>query len=1390
MATLKISVSDPARLEVRATVVKLNVQVGGSGAGKELHAILKVDATYGSDARAAADRNFPFRSITAAKAAAASGDTIVIFPGTYNEYNLAKDGVTMHFLPGAKVRYTGSVAGACIFSDNNVATEFYVTGKGQFWNMGTGGSNDCIRTQAIGTKFYIECDELYAATNRAVSNYESLVEVTARRIQASDGAIDIVGTSNGNAVTRIKAGTITSFNNYVLEFDGGTMEVEADELVAEHEDFAAITTSSGTGSMRVRAKRIIAAGYGVEALGDGKVYIDGANFQCGIADIAESSAGVIYATGCTSGLNFSALTGDFSKIIHIATPFATNDETVAGLILNKAVHPAGVKALLDSYNVEASAAAAAASAVNAANSATQAQSTLITAGTTAQEAMAIEILRAHNPDYVFSGFVNTSTPTPTKALNKAYIATVTGTIFGISVTKGQVIWDNGVAFKAENIVPLFEAQKNKYNPNLAVDSSFLNNADGAFAQGAPYAAYCSTGKIPVSPSTAYSIWKIGATFGYLHFYDAAGAWIGNNTTVAGTTGITGGYSFTTPANCYYVATWGVKGAEAFDTWRNLVMLELGAKTTYEAYSLKIRESILKAIYNKTESDALILAAKNEAISTAQAAAQSYCDSEIIEAKVFLPNNLVVGEGTQTPTVLVIGNGANLSISAVANDVIFPTEYAYKRRYSSPAASGVSFIAWNLNYPATKPGIISFAYWVKDSDIDTVYAGKGSQQNLWLYDTGTAAIHVLYFDNIAAKAAVGTTTSGTFNYTGKVSGKWRVVCIGKENGYSRMAISWFDLVYDPSYTKTGFTLYHIFNGVPERLNTQSIDFVGFTLIMGEHIVYPSVYPDAGGKDQYPPSSLSLDSKIDTKVAALQAGIDSNTSGISTLNSRINGVLKVLKAGNYLYVRSPFSSTKDLVKRFLGFAESTSFYNDITSLPTEFLIDKAAADTEAAYTAGIALNSPGDDATPNNYNGTYIGGNHGNSNARQITVNSHGKAAVDIGSAWTDGSGRKYYIIRIFDANKLWVLSENIGTPDIFIFDTSISGTTLTHFSGATNTATMTISADEMVQINPATRNASFAILLDGVTPVSTDGLYYANFVDVVNQYDIVNTASMLTNLIAAVGTNYSTAQLVAAFRNGSPSVFNQILYRVQKNGAMVIHYGWRTHHEIDLGYMGFMQAGVLPQTTYPNLKVYMPKVLPITVGARTWDLCTIEDFNTAPTAQIDVSSAYWETPLLPPDRLVEYLCDASNVKKIAFVMGYDITRGIGAIRKDLVNRAWWIYTTRKSYPQGIDDKLGNVPANTWYTAICYRMFFDCENPDKGTATNFYYYELGKDLIVYFDFHSTASFENLKLPAEYVGRFVSVVEKSANITVHTSEVIQDGVTVSMSSGSYGYGVLKIS
>lgn len=79
----------------------------------------------------------PFKTLTAAKRAALSGDIIHVSPGTYEENDLLKDGVNWHFDAGVIVQYTangtGDVAGnRGIFDDRSGAVSCKITGKGTF----------------------------------------------------------------------------------------------------------------------------------------------------------------------------------------------------------------------------------------------------------------------------------------------------------------------------------------------------------------------------------------------------------------------------------------------------------------------------------------------------------------------------------------------------------------------------------------------------------------------------------------------------------------------------------------------------------------------------------------------------------------------------------------------------------------------------------------------------------------------------------------------------------------------------------------------------------------------------------------------------------------------------------------------------------------------------------------------------------------------------------------------------------------------------------------------------------------------------------------------------------------------------------------------------------
>jgi hypothetical protein len=93
-------------------------------------------------------------------------------------------------------------------------------------------------------------------------------------------------------------------------------------------------------------------------------------------------------------------------------------------------------------------------------------------GTAGSEADAIQLLCLHNPDLVFSGFVNTSTSTPSHTANKAYINTTTGTVFGIAnVPKGAIINDTGSTFVVE---PVTNNDLNSIKYQLLRDNLIIN----------------------------------------------------------------------------------------------------------------------------------------------------------------------------------------------------------------------------------------------------------------------------------------------------------------------------------------------------------------------------------------------------------------------------------------------------------------------------------------------------------------------------------------------------------------------------------------------------------------------------------------------------------------------------------------------------------------------------------------------------------------------------------------------------------------------------------------------------------------------------------------------------------------------------------------------------
>lgn len=149
--------------------------------------VLFVDRFSGNDSLAARGRMVPaFQTLGAAKNAAQSGDTIIVFPATYTEWDLAKNGVNWHFLIGAKVDPGGSATTSLFASTSGVYSvtgygDFTISGSSKFVLSGTfsnvtfkclkmtaNSGAGCIDVPASSGILSVECDIAQSTTGVCV----------------------------------------------------------------------------------------------------------------------------------------------------------------------------------------------------------------------------------------------------------------------------------------------------------------------------------------------------------------------------------------------------------------------------------------------------------------------------------------------------------------------------------------------------------------------------------------------------------------------------------------------------------------------------------------------------------------------------------------------------------------------------------------------------------------------------------------------------------------------------------------------------------------------------------------------------------------------------------------------------------------------------------------------------------------------------------------------------------------------------------------------------------------------------------------------------------------------------------------------------------------------
>ncbi|MCA0388460.1 MAG: hypothetical protein LCH52_08195 [Bacteroidetes bacterium] len=686
--------------------------------------------------------------------------------------------------------------------------------------------------------------------------------------------------------------------------------------------------------------------------------------------------------------------------------------------------------------------------------------------------------------------------------------------------------------------------------------------------------------------------------------------------------------------------------------------------------------------------------------------------------------------------------------------IIPSSYGlYKRTFTSRTGGNDWWVRQNIGFPENTKRI-KFGAWFEKSSLlalaNALPDGGTDYIRFWIFLNNS--IHgekLLKVDMLGFLNTPKNYKKSSSITNGGISSTTTVYCGGESTNWVFLI---FDTVINSGTISTSSFYWEMSGG--SVMNANPYTLFNLILLLDEAAEYMNgymVYKEVGG-------GVSQ-SNIITKEY-----VDSKISTITTVTPTKNKI-RVLKSGTNIYVRSHFNETKDVV---IQYGINGAGTNENIGIQNTYLIDKAAADTTTAYTAGTIIHSAGDDICPwYTQNTGYIGANHG-FNTAKVTVASHDKTTADVGSLWTDGV-RQWYLADIINSTSLHFSCKTSGSP--WTATSSITGSTLTHVSGATNTSTVTITAQELLQAEPITLNRDKKYLLDGKYDLTDGVVGYADFFDIVDLYDMVDPST----IIISYPVNWS---------NGSAWVRNKITYRFGNYGSTVVNYTAEILRPLNLGYMGFIQSAKMTKGSYDKVFAYMPKVL----TNNGYDLKAIIDFTSNPSVPLNYTDTYLESASNPPDRLIEFLGDNDGTKRVGYAHGYNIVYGHGKSASRDANNAnqWNIHTSSKSYPHCIDN-LGNISAGTVFQVIAYRQYFDPQLYPNTTCV--YHHKVGNNDMVYIDIHQNVTNLKIQLPSFLTGKAITLVEKNSDLTLVTDELVtSDGVIVTVTN-NYGYAVLKL-
>lgn len=497
-------------------------------------------------------------------------------------------------------------------------------------------------------------------------------------------------------------------------------------------------------------------------------------------------------------------------------------------------------------------------------------------------------------------------------------------------------------------------------------------------------------------------------------------------------------------------------------------------------------------------------------------------------------------------------------------------------------------------------------------------------------------------------------------------------------------------------------------------------------------------------------------------------------------RAENKIAVQKHGDNIYIRSWFSPTQDIVITMnKGVNRQINYY-------TAALIPANAPLNKINYSSKEIFHYCHDDTPPLKIISTYIGANHGCSDARELTIPAHGLTTKDIGTAWKDSRGDIYYPIKIVNDSKIWVLGEDKGKNGIWRFNRLIAPGAFVRLS---DNKKLKVQKAVLAQIHPAVRISKQQLLVDGKTPLKDGEPVICDYFDIVEEYDIIAPDSLLEVIKKNPGKKPDfIAPGIEAL------LTDKTTYQFQPRGVCLVDNQIipnRDFSTYQASPVMTMQLNKL--NNYKIHEYYIPKTKAFKNAGTEYDFNSIQDFTVPIKFSLSFRAANKNIdPVNPPNRFIQFLGQVEKGKKVhtvAYATGIINDFGIGksAERVKNVDEMLFIYRSYKTYPKVLDQKAGALKAGVNLHSRGYRNYFDPQRYKNPTCV--YWHRQGEINRLYIDYHKAVSKDVIKLPEAFSGMKIKVVEKTPTIELLTKEKVpEQGIAVSV-SGEQAYLVLDL-